>query len=105
MTRTGKIPRLAKQAATPYIELHPSDAQAHAINSGDSVIVESVRGRVTVESKINDSLRPGVVFMPFHWGDMFSPGVAANDLTNDALDPISKEPEYKVCAVKIMKAS
>ena len=105
MTRTGKIPRLAKQATHPYIELHPHDANAHAINDGDAVTVESLRGRVTVQAKLTDNIRQGVVFMPFHWGDMFAPGVAANHITNDALDPISKEPEYKACAVRIAKAS
>ncbi|MHB8629785.1 MAG: molybdopterin oxidoreductase family protein [Aggregatilineales bacterium] len=104
MTRTGKIPRLAKQATFPYIELYPTDALAYAIADGDSVTVESVRGCVTVKAKLNDGLRPGVVFMPFHWGDAFAPGVAANELTNDILDPVSKEPEYKACAVQIAKA-
>ncbi len=105
MTRTGKIPRLAKQASTPYIELHPHDAETYAISDGDAVTVESLRGRVTVQAKITDAIRQGVVFMPFHWGDMFAPGVAANLLTNDAFDPISKEPEYKACAVRVAKAS
>jgi ferredoxin-nitrate reductase len=105
MTRTGKIPRLAKQSAEPFIEIHPSDAHRYALHHGETVQVESARGRVTVQAKLNDSLRPGVVFMPFHWGDMFRSGVAANELTNDALDPTSKEPVYKVCAVRIMKAS
>jgi ferredoxin-nitrate reductase len=105
MTRTGKIPRLAKQAVTPYIELHPADADMYAVCAGDTVTVDSVRGRITVQAKLNATLRPGVVFMPFHWGDMFATGVATNELTNDALDPISKEPEYKVCAVRVMKAS
>ncbi len=104
MTRTGKIPKLAKQALTPYIELHPTDAKTYAIIEGDSVIVESRRGCVTVQAKLSDNIRPGVVFMPFHWGDMFAPGVAANLLTNDAFDPISKEPEYKACAIRIAKA-
>ncbi len=105
MTRTGKIARLAKQSADPYIEIHPSDAHLYSLNNGDAVRVESMRGCVTVRAKLNDLLRPGVVFMPFHWGDLFRSGVAANELTSDAVDPISKEPEYKVCAVRIMKAS
>jgi ferredoxin-nitrate reductase len=103
MTRTGKIPRLAKQAMQPYVELHPSDASPLSIGDGDMVTVDSLRGRVTVQAKINDTIPPGVAFMPFHWGDRFALGVAANDITNDALDPISKEPEYKACAVRIAK--
>src|SRR5258708_5893112 len=104
MTRTGKIPRLAKQAATPYVELHPADAHTCAIQDGDTVTVESVRGCVTVKAKLSDKMRQGVVFIPFHWGDMFAPGVAANHLTNDVFDPISKEPEYKACAVRVARA-
>jgi ferredoxin-nitrate reductase len=104
MTRTGKIPRLAKQASTPYIEIHPHDAQTYALNEGDRIIVESARGCAAVQVKLSDRIRAGVVFMPFHWGDLFAPNAAANRLTNDALDPISKEPEYKICAVRITKA-
>jgi len=104
MTRTGKIARLAKQATTPYIELHADDARAYAIGEGDTVCVRSTRGAINVEAKITDRLNRGVVFMPFHWGDLFAPGQATNILTSDALDPISKEPEYKACAVSIAKA-
>ncbi len=98
MTRTGKIPKLANQAVDPYIELHPRDAQKYRVTEGDRVIVESVRGESRVKVRLNDRLREGVVFMPFHWGD---PQAAANNLTHDAYDPISKEPEFKICAVKI----
>ena len=103
MTRTGKIPRLAKQAAVPYVEIHPSDARTYALCEGDKVTVESLRGRATVQVKLSDKLRAGVIFMPFHWGDMFAPETAANYITTDALDPISKEPEYKACAVRLKK--
>lgn len=104
MTRTGKIARLANQAATPYIELHADDAKGYAISEGDTVCVRSKRGAITVEAKITDRLNRGVVFMPFHWGDLFAPGQATNFLTSDAFDPISKEPEYKACAVSVAKA-
>jgi len=104
MTRTGKIPRLAKQVAVPFIEVHPNDALTYAINEGDKVTVESIRGRAVVQVKLSSKIRQGVVFMPFHWGDMFAPNTAANRITHDATDPISKEPEYKACAVRIAKA-
>ena len=104
MTRTGKISRLAHQAPKPYIELHAEDAKAHAIGEGDTICVQSKRGAIQVEAKITNRLNRGVVFMPFHWGDLFAPGQATNILTSDALDPISKEPEYKACAVRVAKA-
>jgi anaerobic selenocysteine-containing dehydrogenase len=98
MTRTGKIPRLANQATTPYVELHPDDASACDIRDGDTVVVESSRGMATVQARITNRLRQGMVFMPFHWGDDRQ---AANNLTHEAFDPLSKEPELKACAVRI----
>ena len=105
MTRTGKIPNLAKQALTPYVEIHTSDAAQNAICDGEEVIVESVRGKVAVMAKISQKVIQGTVFMPFHWGDLFAPGRAANRLTSEVFDPVSKEPEYKACAVAIRKAT
>jgi ferredoxin-nitrate reductase len=104
MTRTGKIQRLASQATAPFAEIHPEDAAAHNILEGEHIHVSSARGKVTVMAKISERLAPGVVFMPFHWGDLYAPGNAANQLTNDAYDPISKQPEYKACAVSIARA-
>jgi anaerobic selenocysteine-containing dehydrogenase len=62
-----------------------------------------VRGKVQVAAKVSTRVMPGMIFMPFHWGDLYAPGNAANQITNDAIDPISKEPEYKACAVAIGK--
>src|SRR5258706_663758 len=104
MTRTGTIQRLAQQAAAPYAEINPDDAKAHEIAEGQAIHVSSVPGKVTVAAKISSRVTPGIVFMPFHWGDLYAPGNAANQITNDAVDPISKEPEYKACAVAIAKA-
>jgi anaerobic selenocysteine-containing dehydrogenase len=98
MTRTGKIPKLGNQATTPYIELHPDDAKLYKISEGDTVVVESKRGKAQIEARINEKLQKGLVFMPFHWGD---PLAAANNLTNPTFDPVSKEPEFKACAVRV----
>jgi anaerobic selenocysteine-containing dehydrogenase len=103
MTRTGKVPKLANQATTPYVELHPDDAQKFEIAEGDTVIVESKRGQARVQAKLNMKMRKGMVFMPFHWGNLHTPGAAANNLTTDAFDPISKQPEFKACAVNIRR--
>ncbi len=98
MTRTGKISRLANQAAAPYVEVHPDDAKVHQIVEGTPVVVESVRGTARVVARFNHRLQKGTLFMPFHWGD---PESAANNVTNDARDPLSKEPEFKACAVRL----
>jgi len=60
--------------------------------------VESRRGRIETKTKISRKISPGIVFIPFHFAER-----AANVLTNPALDPISKIPEYKTCAVRIKK--
>lgn len=103
LSRTGKIQRLANQALTPHAEIHPEDARMKNILDGELIDVSSPRGKVKVAAKVSTRVMPGTIFMPFHWGDLYDPGNAANHLTNDAIDPVSKEPEYKACAVAIEK--
>jgi formate dehydrogenase alpha subunit len=81
------------------IEINPEDAQRLGIKPDNGLVeVTSRRGRVQVKSKVSDNLPPGVVFMTFHFKE-----AAANLLTIDALDPVAKIPELKVCAVKVRK--
>lgn len=101
MTRTGKIEKLFKQASSPYMEMHSADAEQLGISEHECVRVSSIRGSIQIVMRYTERIRRGTVFMPFHWGDLFALGQAANTLTNDAIDPISKEPEYKACAIKI----
>jgi len=79
-----------------YIEINPQDAASLGINDGDIVTVSSRRGKIKIKTKLTDIVSPKVVFIPFHFAES-----AANVLTNAALDPIAKIPEFKVCAVKI----
>jgi len=78
------------------VEIHPQDAARLGINDLDVVRVMSRRGEVTVKADVTEAIRPGVVFMTFHFAE-----AAANVLTNPALDPTAKIPEYKACAVRI----
>jgi len=103
MTRTGKIDKLMKRTQTQTIEIHSNDARLMGISEGDMVVVKSARAEVCVSAVLTNDIREGTVFMSFHHGDMFAPGQAANNLTSNALDPISREPEYKACAVMISK--
>jgi predicted molibdopterin-dependent oxidoreductase YjgC len=81
------------------IEINPEDAFLLGIKPNNGLVeVSSRRGKVHVKAKVANNLPPGVVFMTFHFKE-----AAANLLTTDALDPISKIPELKVCAVKIQK--
>ena len=82
------------------VEIHPQDAAAIGCQDGDAVTVESRRGRVTGKVRVTRKTSPGLIFMTFHF-----PEVLANVLTNDALDPIAKIPEYKVCAVRVKKVA
>ena len=82
-----------------FVEIHPDDAAALKLSHGDLAQVSSRRGTVTAKTVVTERSRPGSVFMTFHYRE-----AAANILTNDALDPVAKIPEFKVCAVKVKKA-
>jgi assimilatory nitrate reductase catalytic subunit len=81
----------------PIAEMHPQLAKRHGLSDGAAVVVRTRRGSATFVSRITRDIRPDTVFVPFHWpGDS-----SANRLTNDALDPTSRMPEFKVCAARI----
>jgi len=93
---TGRVAGLNKISPESFIEINPVTARNLGIKDGEKVNVSSRRGEISTTAKITRTIKENVVFMPFH----FAEG-AANVLTNPALDPISKIPEYKVCAVNI----
>ena len=81
----------------PRIEIHPRLAQKYGIADGDWTTVESRRGTITLRAQVVTTIRPDTIFIPYHW-----PGrKSANQLTIAAQDPVSKIPEYKVCAVRL----
>jgi formate dehydrogenase major subunit/formate dehydrogenase alpha subunit len=100
---TGSMTRRVRglQAVAPEerVEVHPVDAEALEICNGDLVKVSSRRGEVTARAEVTDRVPIGVIFMTFHYAES-----AANLLTNTALDPVSKMPEVKVCAVRVERA-
>jgi len=93
---TRRIDAINKVSPSAYIEINPDDANNLGIHDGDTVKVSSKRGSIDINVLISRRPTKGVVFIPFHFRE-----AAANLLTNTALDPISKIPELKVCAVKI----
>ena len=95
--QTRRVPELAGAVPEAYIEIHPDLAARLGITDGDRVRLTSARGTATAPARITRTVRPDCVFMPFHWAGTAS----ANLLTNDALDPISRMPELKVCAVRV----
>lgn len=82
-----------------YAEINPVDAARLQLETGDSIHVESRRGEVYAKANVTDKVPPGMIWMSFHFRN--SP---TNVLTSDAVDPITKTGEYKVCAVKLAKA-
>jgi assimilatory nitrate reductase catalytic subunit len=98
-TQTRRIGPLVDQYPEPRVEIHPRLAQKYGIADGDWTTVESRRGTVTLRAQVVTTIRPDTVFIPYHWAGKKS----ANQLTIAAQDPVSKIPEYKVCAVKIRK--
>ncbi|GGT07528.1 molybdopterin oxidoreductase family protein [Streptomyces chromofuscus] len=95
--QTRRVDELNAAAPGPFVELHPRLARRLGAAEGDPVAVVSRRGRAVAPARITTSIRPDTVFMPFHW-----PGEGrANTLTNPALDPTSRMPEFKACAVRV----
>ncbi|OBH18430.1 bifunctional nitrate reductase/sulfite reductase flavoprotein subunit alpha [Mycobacterium sp. E3247] len=105
MTKTGKVAKLNKLNPGPFIEIHPEDAARLEIADGDATEIASRRGRAVLPAAISDRVRPGNCFAPFHWNDVFGEYLAINAVTNDAVDPISNQPEFKACAVTLAKVA
>ena len=103
LTKTGKVATLNKLNPGPFVELHPEDAANLGIKDKDAVEIRSQRGRAVLPAVVTDRVRPGDCFAPFHWNDVFGEHLAINAVTNDAVDPISLQPEFKFCAVALSR--
>ncbi len=103
-TRTGKVNRLDTHIPSPYLEINSVDAYERGVKEGDVAVIKSARGEVRVQVKLGFDIRKGVVFMPMHWGKILENDFGrANNLTNNLIDPISKEPDFKYSAVEVVK--
>ncbi|MFC2109144.1 molybdopterin-dependent oxidoreductase [Bacteroidota bacterium] len=103
-TKTGKVQRLLTHIEGPYVEMNGVDAFKRNLKEGDVVVINNPRGKVRVPVKINYDIRSGVVFMPMHFGKILNSDYGrVNNLTNNLIDPISKEPDFKYAAVEITK--
>ena len=98
--QTRRIGPLVDHYPEPRIEMHPRLAARLGIADGDWTTAESRRGNCTLRASVVKTIRPDTVFIPYHWAGRKS----ANQLTISAQDPISKIPEFKVCAVRVSKA-
>ncbi|MGW4914103.1 molybdopterin-dependent oxidoreductase [Streptomyces sp. NPDC004270] len=105
LTKTAKVAKLNKLNPGPFVEVHPEDAAVLGVTDGDSVEVASRRGRAVLPAVVTDRVLPGSCFAPFHWNDLFGEYLSVNAVTSDAVDPLSFQPELKVCAVSLTKVS
>jgi ferredoxin-nitrate reductase len=102
MSKTGKVNKLNQHISESYVEINPADAVKRKIKENDVVEIFNNRGNVRVKAKFSDDIKPGVVFMPMHWGKILNSDLnRANNLTNNLVDPKSKEPDFKFSAVQV----
>ncbi|MEM9252423.1 MAG: nitrate reductase [Planctomycetota bacterium] len=100
-TKTGLAPELSRQDPEPFIELHPDDADDHHLEQGQRCRIVGRRGEAQAVVRRRDTIRRGVAFATFHFGDRFAKDSNINTLTSPAIDPVSKQPELKACAIRL----
>ena len=96
-TQTRRSPSLHEKAAKPIAEIHPSLAEKLKLRADSGIRITSRRGSAIYDVKITNGIHPSTIFVPFHWGGADS----VNQITNDALHPLCKMPEFKISAVKV----
>ncbi len=100
-TKTGNISILQEMSPRAWLEMNPADARRLNLKPHDRVEIISARGRVSrVELRVTEIIAPGQVFLPFHFAE-----TNANSITQSAFDPISREPNFKQCAVRVEKSA
>lgn len=100
-TKTGQVPILERLSPNAWLEMNPRDATALHLKPHDRADIESTRDRIGgIELRITEIIAPGQVFMPFHFAE-----TNVNQMTQSAFDPISREPNYKQCAIRVMKTA
>jgi assimilatory nitrate reductase catalytic subunit len=98
--QTRRVAELADAEPESYVEIHPLLAERIGIAAGEIALLTTARGEAMAPVRLSLDIRPDTVFMPFHWAGIGN----ANRLTNDATDPVSSMPEFKVTAVAISAA-
>jgi len=99
-TMTRKTKGLNERSPESFVEISSHDASTYGIEDGTMIDIASRRGFITAKAIVSPLAVNGTIFIPFHFAE-----AAANKLTNAALDPVSKIPEFKVCAVKLSVAA
>ncbi len=101
-SKTGKVNKLNLHISSSFLEINPLDAAQRNIKEGAIVEIINNRGKVSVKAKITEDIKQGVVFLPMHWGKILNNDLnRANNITNNLIDPKSKEPDFKFSAVQV----
>ena len=95
MTRTGLAPELCRHAPEPYVEIHRADAEPLGVADGRLTRIQTRQGEAVALARVTDRQRPGSVFMPMHWTEVFAPSGRSNPLVAPKVDPRSGQPEFK----------
>ena len=103
LTRTAKAEKLVRREPGPFVEINAVDAEPLGVMDGESVQISSRRGTIQLPARFSEQVSPGMIFLPFHWGDEFSEGNSVNYLTISAIGRVAKQPELKHCAVSLEK--
>lgn len=104
MSKTGKVNKLKQHISEAFLEIHPEDALKRGIEENTLVEVYSERGKVRVKARISNDIKQGVCFLPMHWGKILGNDLnRTNNLTNNLIDPVSKEPDFKFSAVQVWR--
>ncbi|QOV89561.1 molybdopterin oxidoreductase family protein [Humisphaera borealis] len=104
-TKTGQVEQLNALDPAPYLQIHPQDADELGLSTGDEVTISSRRGTARAPVLTDDTISPGVVFMPIHWNELWAQAASPNEATSDQTDPVSFQPALKCCAVKVAKVA
>jgi assimilatory nitrate reductase catalytic subunit len=99
--QTRRTEQLDRKNPTPAAEIHSKAAERIGLRHGDRLRLTTRRGSMVVPVTVSDGIHPTTVFLPFHWGDELS----VNQMTHDALHPISRMPEFKICAVRMERVA
>jgi len=105
LTKTGKVASLNKLNPGAFVQIHPVDAEQLGVHQGALVKVSSRRGFAVYPVTVTPRVRPGECFAPIHWNDLYGENLAVNATTNEAVDEISLQPEFKFTAVALSKVA
>jgi assimilatory nitrate reductase catalytic subunit len=101
LTRSGRAARLWNHVEEPILGLNPADLERRGLSAGQLVKVASKRGQLILKCQADPDLRPGQAWLPMHWGAAWLTGQGVNGLTSAALDPVSRQPEFKYAAIQV----